>query len=130
LANKLVKGKPALYGSVKTGSWAFIFGVIVAIVAGAFSDYVSMYASWIVLLLGLLGLVVGFMNVTSKETVPFLVAAIALVASTASFNLVLETVGGSAAAVVQTTLGFIAVFVAPAAIVVALKAIFALASEK
>ncbi len=122
----VVARKAAGSGYGKCGSWAFIVGILLAIIAG-----VIVYPTgWVILLLGLLGLIVGFMNITTKEATPFLVAAIALVASAASFNLVLETVGGTAAAALQTILGNIAVFVAPAAIVVALKAIFALASEK
>lgn len=114
------------YSAYAAGSWAFILGIILAIIAGI----LIAPAGWIVLLLGLLGLVVGLLNITSKETVQFLVASIALVAAASSFNLVLETVGGEIAASLQTLLGNIAVFVAPAAIVVALKTIFTLASQK
>ena len=108
----------------KMGEWAFIIGVIVAIVVSLFkvNDTVS---GWLVLLLVVLGLVVGLLNVTEKETTPFLVAAAALlITGTAGSSLaVIPVIGDYLQSIVQN----IAVFVAPAAIVVALKAIQALA---
>lgn len=54
------------------GHWAFIIGLILAILAG-FADIPSLP-----LILFVLGLVVGFLNVTEKESTSFLVAVIAL----------------------------------------------------
>ena len=111
------------------GSWAFILGVIIAIVGGAVGGYVIEYAPWIVLALVILGLVVGFINIGQKEVNDFLIAAIALT---------LVGIGGSAAqlstipaigAVVQAIVGNIVVFVAPAALVVALKSVYSLAKS-
>ncbi len=80
-----------------------------------------------ILLLVVLGLITGLMNITEKETTPFLVAALALLATgTASATLmVIPKVGIYLASIVNA----IGVFVAPAAIVVALKTIKALARD-
>ena len=110
----------------KMGEWAFIIGVLVAIVVSLFrvSDTV---AGWLVLLLVVLGLIVGLLNVSEKETTPFLVAAAALlITGTAGGSLaIIPVIGGYLQDIVQN----IAVFVTPAAIVVALKAIQALAKD-
>ena len=110
----------------KMGEWAFIVGVLVAIVVSLFNVSGSV-AGWLVLLLVVLGLIVGLLNVTEKETTPFLVAAAALlITGTAGGSLAIIPVIGS---YLQDIVQNIAVFVAPAAIVVALKAIQSLAKD-
>ncbi|EFK97907.1 hypothetical protein LDC_0049 [sediment metagenome] len=103
------------------GHYAFIIGVILAIIAGI----IVTANPWVVLVLVVLGLVVGFMNVTAKETTPFLVASIALIAAGSANLTVIPYVGSYLSAM----LSYIAVFVAPAAIVVALKAVKDLAAK-
>ena len=111
----------------KFGSWAFIVGLIIAVLAGV----VIPSAAWLMLVLAVLGLVVGVLNVTAKESTAFLVAAIALVTASGALKTILESsLGGQIAGIVGTVMGNIAVFVAPAAVVVAVRAIFALASEE
>ncbi|MBI2656166.1 hypothetical protein HYX03_00315 [Candidatus Woesearchaeota archaeon] len=110
----------------KMGEWAFIVGVLIAIVVSLFSVSDAV-AGWLVLLLVVLGLIVGLLNVTEKETTPFLIAAAALlITGTAGGSLaIIPVIGGYLQDIVQN----IAVFVAPAAIVVALKAIQSLAKD-
>ena len=112
----------------KMGEWAFIIGVLIAIVIGVFSSNLSdIVQGWLVLLLVVLGLIVGFLNVSEKETTPFLIAAAALlITGTASSSLaIIPVIGGYLQDIVLN----IAVFVTPAAIVVALKAIQSLAKN-
>jgi len=52
------------------GKWAFIAGLVIAVLA-AFVDF-----SWVPWVLAILGLIVGFMNVSDDETQSFLIAAI------------------------------------------------------
>ena len=109
------------------GSWAFILGVLIAILGGAFGGFVAEFAPWVSLILVVLGIVVGFLNITSKEVNDFLLAAIALVsvsalANLAAINTALPTIG----TVLQSIVLNIAAFVSPAALVVALKAIYAM----
>ena len=112
----------------KMGEWAFIIGVLVAIVIGLFTSSIGEnLQGWLVLLLVVLGLIVGLLNVSEKETTPFLIAAAALlITGTAGSSLaIIPVIGGYLQDVVQN----IAVFVTPAAIVVALKAIQSLAKD-
>ena len=104
----------------KIGTWAFVIGLILAVIAGLIP---TLQTQSVILALVVLGLIVGFLNVTEKETTEFLVATIALM------------LVGSAGAIpvlglmILSILSNIVAFVAPAALVVALKAIWALAEK-
>ena len=110
----------------KLGHYAFVAGALLALVVGLFANQISVSTqTTIVSILLLLGLVVGFINVTSKETTEFLVAAIVLLVA-ASVNLSNISVIGM---YLQSILAYIAIFVAPAAVIVALKAVKNLAER-
>ncbi|MBM3303598.1 MAG: hypothetical protein FJY76_00745, partial [Candidatus Aenigmarchaeota archaeon] len=64
--------------SQKVGGWAFILGVVIAILAGLASTFAAMYSGYVLLVLVILGLIVGFLNIKDKEVVNFLIVAIAL----------------------------------------------------
>lgn len=105
--------------SYSVGSYSFLLGIFIAIVGGLVP-----LPNAFKLLLVFLGLIVGFLNITETETIPFLVAAIALsMVGLANFN-VIPYVGIYITQIVTNIL----YFVAPAAIIVALKAIYELAS--
>lgn len=107
----------------KVGHYAFIIGIIIAVIAGLFPEAIA----GTTLLLVILGLIVGFLNVQSKETTEFLVASITLiVAGSAGLRVV---TWANLGVYLSQILGNIAVFVAPAAVVVAIKAVFALAEK-
>ena len=111
----------------RIGGWSFIIGLIIAVIAGVLVPS----AGWLIALLGILGLIVGFLNVTAKEATPFLVASIALVVAASGFNAVLATLGTSTVTnAIMTVLGNIAVFVSPAAVLVSIRAIYSLAKEE
>lgn len=117
-------GKEVKVVKKNVGHYTFIAGVILAIIAGLLGIRTLPYTT---LILVLLGLVVGFLNITAKDTTEFLVAAIALiVAGTASGILTIIPMIGL---YLQNILSAIAVFVAPAAIIVALKAVVQLAEK-
>ncbi|MBI4043761.1 MAG: hypothetical protein HY393_03070 [Candidatus Diapherotrites archaeon] len=109
------------------GGWAFILGVVIALLAGLAVSFGALggAAGWVVVVLVVLGLIVGFMNITDKETTPFLVASIALLAGSGAGLEVLPFVGTW----IGNILNYIAVFVAPAAVIVALKAVRAMGSK-
>ena len=107
------------------GDWAFMGGVILAIVLGLLGSYLTAYAEMITYLLVILGVIVGFVNIKQKETFNFLIAAIALLAAGGAGLNTLPAIG----TYIGTILINIATFVAPAVIVVSLKAINDLASE-
>ncbi len=112
----------------KTGHYAFLAGVLLAIIVGLFYEAAKNYSSAVVVVLVLLGLIVGFLNVTARETTEFLVAAIALMGGGAALESI--TVIPVVGTVLYQILLHVAVFVAPAALVVALKAIKNLAESK
>ncbi len=92
------------------GRWALIIGIILAILAG-FTEIPSA-----VYILGILGLIVGFLNIGEKESTPFLVAVIAL--------LVIGLSGlqiGKVTLLVVSILNNFIIFVAAAGLIVALK---------
>jgi len=101
------------------GKWAFIVGLVLAVVAGLLFQ-----AGWVVWVLAILGVIVGLLNVTQEQTQGFLLAAIAFALSATALNTV-PYVGG----VVANVLGYVAAFVAGAMIVVALKALFETAQQ-
>jgi len=111
------------------GPLAFIAGIIIAILAGLFSTFVAGYAAYIGLLLVILGLIVGFMNITDKEVVNFLIASIALMATSAIGWPYLDIIGMPIGTMIGGILSYIGVFVAPAAVVVAIQAIYKLAKD-
>ncbi|MEK6984727.1 MAG: hypothetical protein AABX33_09215 [Nanoarchaeota archaeon] len=112
----------------KLGEWAFIIGVLIAIGIGLFSNRLSQdMQGWLVLLLVVLGLIVGILNVSAPESTAFLVAAaVLLLSKTTEDTLGLIPQAGVYLSAVVTQIG---VFVAPAAIVVALKSIHSLARD-
>ena len=106
----------------KVGRIAFIIGVLLSIVAG----YIMMV--WMLWTLTILGLVVGILNVKVAEVQTFLIAAVSLV--------IISALGGqliSNLPQIGSLLGNIyaalLTFVAPATIVVALKALFTVAKD-
>ncbi len=111
------------------GSWAFIIGIVLAVIGGAVGGYVVGYAPWITLILVILGLVVGLINITQEEINDFLVAVIALaLVSVGTTSAQLSVIPGIGL-VLQSIVVNITVFVAPAALVVALTAIYKLAKS-
>jgi len=107
---------------MKVGEYAFLAGIALAILAGL----ALMTGGWVAVVLAILGLIVGLLNISAKETMPFLLASIALllVGSAGLENLPL--VGVFIAPIIAN----IEAFVAPAAFVIALKTVFDLAKKK
>lgn len=107
----------------KIGTYAFLLGVLIAILTGLVSGLLD--AGILTALLVILGLAVGFLNVSQKEVVPFLVAALALgLGAQAKFS-ALPVIG----TYIDAIMANIIIFVAPAAVIVGLKAIYDLGRE-
>jgi len=109
----------------KLGSWAFLAGVLLALVVGIWS-YVSktpLDANWTIALV-LIGIIVGLLNVTGKEVTSFLLSgAVLIIASTFGGALIQ---GMPILPAVFNAL--LAIFV-PSTIVVAIKNVFSLAKN-
>jgi hypothetical protein len=97
--------------TVTIGKWAFIIGLVIAVIAGLFFQPTSVI--WV---LAILGVIVGLLNVTAEDTRGFLLAAIALTLSATALD-TLPIVGTAFSLV----LPFVVAFVSGATIVVALK---------
>ena len=96
------------------GKWAFIAGLVIAVLAGLFFQ-----PAWAIWVLAILGVIVGLLNITAEDTRGFLLAAIGLTLSATALNTI--PVLGKAFSLI---LPFVVAFVAGATIVVALKELF------
>ena len=105
-------------GTGAIGGWAFIIGVIVAVLIGLFG---ALNPLWVGILV-VLGLIIGFLNVTSAESTDFLLAAVALVIVAAFGRDVMSSI-----AILTNVLEAIMTLVVPTTVIVALKSIYSLA---
>ncbi len=95
---------------IKIGHWAFVIGILLAVLAG-FTEI-----SGLPVILFILGLIAGFLNVTERESTPFLVAVIALLL----IGVAGLQVGALTSIAVSILNNFIA-FISAAGLIVALK---------
>lgn len=117
------------------GAWAFLIGVVLAVIIGISASLISIpavkaYNAQIYGILVLLGILVGFMNVTGKDSQTFLIAGAVLVV-VSKFGM--ESVTGSLIGIgiydiVSSTFGALLAMFVPATIIVALKAVFSIAN--
>ena len=116
------------------GAWAFLIGVILAVLIGLSTTLISIpflvkYSAQIYAILVILGLIVGFMHPSGKDSQTFLLAGTALVI-VSKFGM--DSVTGSLIgigigdAVKSVFAALLALFV-PATIIVALKTVFSIA---
>ena len=110
----------------KIGVIALIVGLVIAFIISLF--YTELSATAIVIL-GILGVIVGLVNVTDEEVMHYLLASLVFVVSASALQDlvgVVPVVGGWAA----TFLNSVIVLVAPAAAIVSLRALYEVAREK
>ena len=113
------------------GNYSFIIGVIIALVLGLASAQLGTAKAWLWSILVVLGLIVGFLNVSGKETKDFLMVTVALViVSFAAKDLIkdwadVQFIGTYLNGVFNSLL----TFVVPASVIVALKEVWQLAKE-
>ena len=111
------------------GALAFFVGMLIAVICGAVPDLRD--SGVVVLILVILGIIVGVFNITGKEIIPFLIAAIALVVvgiAGGSFSALdhIEAIDGLGRAL-DAIVGLIAVFMVPAAVINAVRVVVELA---
>jgi len=102
------------------GKWSFIIGLIISVIAGIVNIGAT-GLTWLVIL----GVIVGFLNVTSKEVTGFLIATIALML-VGNVGLSLPAVGSFVTSVVSA----FTAFVAGAALIVAIKEVFSITKSR
>ena len=105
------------------GSLALLLGVIIAVLAGAgVTTLAPEITQWVPLALVILGLAVGFLNISNKDMQPFLIAGIALI-SVGIPGAALSAIPVIGILLVKV-LSAISTFAAPAVLVVSLKAFY------
>lgn len=105
----------------------FYLGLVIAIILGIGNALDATWGSnkWLLLLLVVIGLVVGFMNINQKETTAFLVGSVAFVLASALANLTaFNTLIPSLGTFLQAAINGVALIVAPAALVVSFKSVY------
>ena len=108
------------------GSMSFLFGAVIAVLVGVINPGAANTS--LTSLLILLGIVVGFLNITTKETNSFLMATVSLVIVAALGGAVLGQVA-FVGIYLEGVLTSILTFVIPATIIVAIKSIYSLAER-
>ena len=108
----------------KVGSWAFIVGLLIAIVAGFWPLGTVMTSVLIIL-----GLIVGFLNITGKETNSFLFSTLVLVIMSSMGGQLLSSIQ-YIGPMLQSIFSAMMLFIIPSAVVVGLKAIYSLAEDE
>ena len=116
------------------GAWAFLIGVVLALVIGLFTTLLPIpalikYSAYIYGILVLLGIVVGVMIVTGKDSQTVLIAGVIIVVvsqfgkQSVSGSLIGVGLGDTVTSIFSALL---ALFV-PATIIIALKTVFSIA---
>jgi len=107
------------------GAWAFLIGIVVATTIGIFSAQVTGQVQEVVLwLLIFLGIIVGLLNITNKESLGFLLVIVALVIVSYFGKTILMIVP-----VLRNILWALLILFIPTAIIVALKSVFEMAKD-
>ncbi|MFA6089788.1 MAG: hypothetical protein WC755_08070 [Candidatus Woesearchaeota archaeon] len=116
------------------GAWAFLLGVILAIIIGLSASLISIpvltaYNKVIYSLLVVLGVIVGLMNVTGKDSEKFMIAGVVLVivSKFGMDSVNASLIGIGVGSMVTSVFGALLVLFVPATIVVALKTVFSIA---
>ena len=124
--------------------WAYIAFVVIAIVMGLAVGYMAYSADlhwfdsgvsdtngWVTLIMLILGVIIGLTSITEKEVTPFLVITIALiVASISNVWSPLENIHELLYYWATAILNYIVAFAAPAAVIIAIRALLPMAKEK
>jgi hypothetical protein len=111
------------------GAYAFLIGVILAIIFGLFNSSLEKAGGLFYSTLVLIGLIVGFANTSDKEARTFLFASLALVivGALGKDALIFIAKDNYVVSSLRNILGSLLVLFVPATIIVALKTVFAMA---
>ncbi|MFC1656636.1 hypothetical protein ACFL14_01555 [Patescibacteria group bacterium] len=103
---------------INIGRWAFIIGVLLAILAGFFN------IPNLAIVMAILGLIVGFLNIEKSEIQIFLISVTALLVIGISSLSALDIFGFEISGWLITVIGNFITFVASAGVIVALQAVY------
>ncbi len=115
----------------KAGIWAFTIGAIISLIAGLIPQNMGL-GGLITALLAVLGIIVGFLNVTEEETNKFLFSSVAIMIALFTAGTAIKaniSTLGMVGSYMWSIMSNINIFVFPATIVVAMKSLYALAKD-
>lgn len=104
------------------GSWAFLIGVLLAVVFGLLGN--GSLDSNVVTILAIIGLIVGLLNVVDEETSPFLMSGAVLIIAGAFGK---DNIAG--VRWINDILQALLIIFVPATVIVAIKNVFSLAKR-
>ena len=104
------------------GHYSFIAGIIIAVIVGLIPQ-IGNYAIYIMVVLGV---IVGLLNITAKEVNSFLIAAATLIIASSASALSLSVIWLP----LTSMLANLIYFIAPAAIIVSIRSVIALAQAR
>lgn len=102
------------------GRWAFLIGVILAVILGALGP---VSGTWAIILV-IIGIIVGLLNIADKEVMPFLMSGVVLIIASALGSNVMADVP-----YVGSILDALLAIFVPATVIVAIKNVFSLAKN-
>ncbi len=113
-------------------AWAFLIGVVLALVGGMLSALFGHLNPIVLGLLLVIGFIVGFIGVSPNDVSKFMTAAVSLVivsyAGTAGVRNI-EFLNWEIGNILSSTLGALLVLLVPATIVVAIRSMFSISQE-
>ncbi len=107
------------------GPVAFYVGLLIALGTAFINP-----SGWLYVGLAVLGVIVGLLNITAKETGPFLFASIAFVVTAIGMTLLITTAGVAIPTELIRLAANITVLVGSGAILIALRVIYGLAKSR
>ncbi|MBI2151128.1 hypothetical protein HYU21_00165 [Candidatus Woesearchaeota archaeon] len=107
------------------GSWAFLVGLILAIILGL--GYDGKFQETVLWVVFLLGMIVGLLNITHQEVMPFLISGTVLVL--VSYLGLQVGVFENVLPFVENVLQGILTLFVPATLIVAIRAVFVMARK-
>lgn len=115
---------PKKSGGNLLGAWAFLIGVILAIVFGFFPVTALTWLPWVFVVIGI---IIGLLNIGDSEVQPFLFAGIVLVLVSAFGGAVFKDLLINGSPFMSMILNNLLMLFVPATIIVALKSVFSIA---
>ena len=108
------------------GSWAFLIGVILAVIIGIYAglngDQEILTNTVLQSVLIVLGIIIGLFNIAARETSPFMTSGVVLILASFFGAQIMATIP-----VAIYTLGALLLIFVPATIIVAIRNVFSMA---
>ena len=102
------------------GGWAFLIGVVLAVVFG----FIGVSTN-IALILAVIGIIVGLLNIADQEVTPFLMSGVVLIIASSLGGDAVSALGSAASGILSA----LSLIFVPATIIVAIKNVMSLAKR-